>query len=45
MTRKYIKKEKEVEITPVKQSDFNKDLLFLTKIKPPKIEKKKPMGK
>jgi hypothetical protein len=26
--RKYIKKEKTVEVTPIKLSDFDKDLLF-----------------
>lgn len=38
--RKYVKKEKEIEITPVKKSDFDKDLLFLTKVKPPKKDNK-----
>lgn len=33
--RKYVKKEKEVEITPIKKEDFDKMLLALTKIKPP----------
>jgi hypothetical protein len=38
--RKYVKKEKPIEVTEIKLSDFNKDLLFLTKIKPPKKEPK-----
>ncbi len=28
--RKYVKKGKKIEITPIKLSDFNKDLKFLT---------------
>lgn len=39
--RKYVKKPKEVEISPVKQSEFDKSLLMLTKIKPPKKDKDK----
>lgn len=39
--RKYVKKPKEVEVTEVKLSDFNKDLLMLTKIKPPKKDNDK----
>lgn len=33
MKRKYVKKEKVIEVSPVKLSEFNKDLLFLTKEK------------
>lgn len=36
--RKYEKKPKEVEITPVKLSEFNSALSMLTKIKPPPKE-------
>ncbi len=34
--RKYVKKEKPDEVIPVKLSDFNKDLAFLSTVKPPK---------
>jgi len=33
MKRKYVKKEKVIEVTPIKLADLNKDLLFLTKSK------------
>jgi hypothetical protein len=39
--RKYVKKEKEIEIVPISKEQFNKDLLFLTKVKPPKKEETK----
>jgi Fic family protein len=40
--RKYVKKEKIIEITPISQAQFNKDLLFLTsgKFKENKNERK-----
>ena len=40
--RKYVKKDKPEEVTPVTLTDFNKDLLFLTKVKPPKKDKSEP---
>lgn len=43
--RKYVKKDKPVEAAPVALTDFNKDLLFLTKVKPPKKEKTPPAEK
>ena len=43
--RKYIKKDKPDDTQPVKLSDFNKDLAFLSTVKPPKKDKTSPTPK